>query len=159
MVKESELFVNQRIIEIFDEKKIRQIDFCNETGYSEKNLSNLLTGKVKKTSPEFFVAFAQIFPDINLRWLFLGEGNKYLTHKELAVARDVSPDEKTKLLTIIGEKDVELRNSKSIMKAAFDSLTEVAKTLERLPIIQENAQEWASLREAFNAGLRKLKNG
>ena len=78
MGKNEESPVNQRVAEVFREKKVRQIDFCKGTGFSEKNPSNLLTGKVKNTSPDFFVAFARYFPDVNLRWLFLGQGEKYL---------------------------------------------------------------------------------
>ena len=157
MGKNEESPVNQRVAGIFREKKVRQIDFCKATGFSEKNLSNLLTGKVKNTSPDFFVAFAGYFPDVNLRWLFLGEGEKYLSEAEMATSQNMSAAERQNLMAIIGEKDVKLIGNQRQIREVYQSLMELARIIEGLPVMQANQKEWQHLKEKLEEGLRKLQ--
>ncbi|MEO1260975.1 MAG: hypothetical protein AAFZ15_19400 [Bacteroidota bacterium] len=156
MGKNEESPVNQRVAEIFREKKVRQIDFCKGTGFSEKNLSNLLTGKVKNTSPDFFVAFAQYFPDVNLRWLFLGQGQKYMSETEMENSKNMSAAERQNLMAIIGEKDVKLIGNQRQIDEVYQSLVELARIIEGLPVMQTNQEEWRHLKEKMEEGLRKL---
>ena len=157
MGKNEDSLVNKRVAEIFWEKKVRQIDFCKWTGFNDKNLSNLLTGKVKNTSPDFFVSFARFFPDVNLRWLFLGEGERYLSEKEMAAAMNMSAAERQNLMATIGEKDVKLIGNQRQLREICRSLMGLARIIEGLPAMQAKREEWQHLKEKMDEGLRKLQ--
>ncbi len=73
----------QRLKFYFDSKKIQRKDFCQKTGYSEKNLSNALTGSVKLPRIDLIESLIRYDPNLNIRWLLLGEGEMMLnTEKE-----------------------------------------------------------------------------
>lgn len=70
--------VNQRIIQFYsDHLKMRPIDFARAIGMSKQVISGL---EYSTTFPgfRFFEGVAKTFPELNIRWLILGEGNMLL---------------------------------------------------------------------------------
>ena len=53
------------------------MEFSQITGYGEKSLSNFLTGRVKYPKIDLIDAVIRNFPDLNLIWLFTGEGEMF----------------------------------------------------------------------------------
>jgi hypothetical protein len=53
------------------------LEFSQITGYGEKSLSNFLTGRVKYPKIDLIDAVIRNFPDLNLIWLFTGEGEMF----------------------------------------------------------------------------------
>lgn len=69
-----ETTINQRVKRFFESKKISQKLFSEVTGYDEKSISNIVNDKTQYPKADFFQAFAIHYPEINLRWLLIGEG-------------------------------------------------------------------------------------
>ncbi|MGB1041747.1 MAG: hypothetical protein ACPGVD_12805 [Flavobacteriales bacterium] len=59
-------------------KKLSQSKFARLTGYEQKNVSSFLTKKVKFPRIDLVVVLAKYFPELNLRWLLLGEGEMWV---------------------------------------------------------------------------------
>lgn len=69
-------------------KEFSQKYFSDVTGFSEKNVSNIVKGLVLQPKSDFFVAIAQSFPELNLRWLLIGEGEMFHGENEMIVVRE-----------------------------------------------------------------------
>jgi transcriptional regulator with XRE-family HTH domain len=66
--------LRERLNQFLLEKNLSQSEFARQTGYHQKNISGFLTGTVKMPKVDLMVALATHFPELNLRWLLLGEG-------------------------------------------------------------------------------------
>ena len=66
--------ISQRIESFLNYQKISQTDFENVTGFSQRTLSNIISETTKNPKMDFFVAMATYYPNINIRWLLIGEG-------------------------------------------------------------------------------------
>ena len=64
--------VADRFVQFLREKKITQKEFEELTGFSAKNISNWLNGKVKSPRIELITALLSHFPEFNIEWLLLG---------------------------------------------------------------------------------------
>ena len=73
--------VIQNIRKYFAAKKIKQIDFCRSTNYSERTLSQFLSGRTKLPRLDLMEAFMKFDPTLNLRWLFFNEGEMFIDEK------------------------------------------------------------------------------
>ena len=67
--------IGDRFVIFLREKKINQKDFCKLTGYGQQSLSKLVQGKTPNPGVQLFVLVGQHFPELNLRWLIMGEGD------------------------------------------------------------------------------------
>jgi transcriptional regulator with XRE-family HTH domain len=66
--------LSERIKEFLDEKEISQKDFCDKTGYNDRTFSNVLTGRTKVPKIDLVEAFIRFYPEVDIRWLILGDG-------------------------------------------------------------------------------------
>lgn len=66
--------IKNRLETFLNSKDLSQAEFSRITGYHPKNISGFLTGTVKLPKIDLVVALATHFPELNLRWLLLGEG-------------------------------------------------------------------------------------
>ena len=71
--------VRERFIELMKEKDFSQSHFCKVTGYSASGVTKFVTGRTQYPKQDFFEAVKKAWPDVNLNWLIMGEGPKYLT--------------------------------------------------------------------------------
>jgi transcriptional regulator with XRE-family HTH domain len=69
--------INSRFKKFLQHKGLSQLEFSQITGYGEKSLSNFLTGRVKYPKIDLIDAVIRNFPDLNLIWLFTGEGEMF----------------------------------------------------------------------------------
>ena len=69
--------VSDRFLYFLREKQLSQTDFGNTTGFPQYNLSRFIAGKVKSPKIELITALVQYFPELNLRWLLIGEGEMF----------------------------------------------------------------------------------
>lgn len=69
--------LSERIKDFLQEKNITQKDFCDVTGYNDRNLSNILTGRTKVPKIDLIAAFIKFYPEVDVRWLVLGEGEMF----------------------------------------------------------------------------------
>ncbi|MFK7948171.1 MAG: helix-turn-helix domain-containing protein [Saprospiraceae bacterium] len=73
--------VNERFKRFLQHKGLSQTDFSQITGYGEKSLSNFLTGRVKYPKIDLIDAVIRNFSELNLTWLFTGEGEMFTNEK------------------------------------------------------------------------------
>ena len=69
--------VSDRFLFFLREKKISQKEFCKITGYGVQSLSKFVNGSTSNPGVQLFILTAQHFPDVNIKWLMLGEGEMW----------------------------------------------------------------------------------
>ena len=108
--------VRQRFKELLEEEGTLPTHFSKEINEEYSNLSNLLSGRTKDPKVEIFVKTMKARPRWNFRWLFLGEGNKYLD------------DDK---ILIVQEPETEYKGDAAILKSLTDQLDYMRSELKR----------------------------
>ncbi|MGB1040900.1 MAG: helix-turn-helix domain-containing protein [Flavobacteriales bacterium] len=105
--------LTNRIPQLLQQKKLSQSQFCNETGFSKQNLSKFLRGSVKHVKVEIAIVIAKSYPEVNLRWLLLGEGEMFnenvqpvntTLHEEVIQLKDEISRLKDKIITLLEER-------------------------------------------------------
>jgi transcriptional regulator with XRE-family HTH domain len=66
--------IGERFALILKNKGITQKLFSQRTNYSEQAISKLIKGQTQSPKADLIAQIATLFPDVNLRWLILGEG-------------------------------------------------------------------------------------
>jgi transcriptional regulator with XRE-family HTH domain len=79
--------IKNRLETFLSSKELTQAEFSRITGYHPKNISGFLTGTVKLPKIDLVVALATHFPELNLRWLLLGEG-EMINSKTIEIDKD-----------------------------------------------------------------------
>ena len=82
-----------RIQQILDAKKLSATQFSEEIGIQRSSLSHVLSGR-NKPSLDFMLKIKSRYPDINLNWLLLGDGE--MNEKEISavgIVNETLPDE------------------------------------------------------------------
>lgn len=74
--------VNQRFGDFLHERKISISDFAKKTGIISQTVGDIVNGKTKQPKSNFFQAVATHYPEVNLRWLLVGEGEMYLNKNQ-----------------------------------------------------------------------------
>lgn len=69
--------VSDRFLFFLREKGLSQTNFETITGFPQHNLSRFIRGTVKSPKIELITALLSHFPELNLRWLLLGEGEMF----------------------------------------------------------------------------------
>ena len=69
--------IGDRFVLFLREKKISQKEFCEQTGYGQQSLSKFIQGKTTNPGVQLFILVAEHFPELNIKWLMLGEGNMW----------------------------------------------------------------------------------
>ncbi|MEJ2596184.1 MAG: helix-turn-helix transcriptional regulator, partial [bacterium] len=68
--------MTERIQQLISDKKLSPTQFSDEIGIQRSSLSHVLSGR-NKPSLDFMLKIKTRFPEVNLDWLLLGEGNMY----------------------------------------------------------------------------------
>lgn len=151
--------VNQRFELFLFNEKISAREFARNTGMTPQTVINISNGTTANPKSDFFIAVATHYPKLNLRWLLLEEGEMYLSEGAAKKVMEISKGERAKLMSIIGEKDVQLLDAGKAMEEAYEVFVEVAAFLDELEIVEENREKWAPLKKAFGDALGKLNAG
>ena len=69
--------VSDRFLFFLREKKISQKEFCKITGYGVQSLSKFVNGSTSNPGVQLFILTAKHFPEVNIKWLMLGEGEMW----------------------------------------------------------------------------------
>ncbi|MCT4602495.1 MAG: hypothetical protein N4A59_06310 [Marinifilum sp.] len=102
--------VSERISRVCDVKKIRQVDLILNRLASKQTISNIMRG-VQKPGYDFLEKFIKLFPDLNARWLFTGEGEMFgeeITNVSITGGTNVLADDITQYKgkgNVIGQKN------------------------------------------------------
>ena len=64
----------ERIKQLLEKKKLTATQFSEEIGVQRSSLSHVLSGR-NKPSLDFMLKVKERYPELNLNWLLLGEGN------------------------------------------------------------------------------------
>ena len=70
--------VRERFIQLMEEKNFSQTQFSKESGYTINATNKFLTGRTTSPKIDFIEAVKKAWPEVNLNWLIMGEGPKYL---------------------------------------------------------------------------------
>ncbi len=90
--------MTERIQQLINDKKLSATQFSDEIGIQRSSLSHVLSGR-NKPSLDFMLKIKTRFPDVNLDWLLLGEGQMYKEKKDtedriIDLAGEVNNEEK-----------------------------------------------------------------
>ncbi len=69
--------VSDRFVLFMREQGLNQKDLAERINYPRTNLSNFVNGNVKSPKIDLLVALASEYPQLNINWLLLGEGNMW----------------------------------------------------------------------------------
>jgi transcriptional regulator with XRE-family HTH domain len=83
--------VNQRFEKMLEVLKILPAHFAKKVGTDKNTVGNILSGKTKLPKADLFISIAKFFPEINLRWLLLGEGEMFSDKEVGNVLRGPEP--------------------------------------------------------------------
>jgi transcriptional regulator with XRE-family HTH domain len=73
--------IGERFALILKEKGVTQKSFSERIGYSEQSISKLMKGQTLSPKADLIAQIAVLLPDVNLRWLLLGEGEMFIENK------------------------------------------------------------------------------
>lgn len=66
--------IGERFALVLKKKGITQKSFSKRAKYSEQAISKLIKGQTQSPKADLIAEIAVLFPDVNLRWLIIGEG-------------------------------------------------------------------------------------
>ena len=114
--------INQRFSDLLHSKKISGLRFAEITGMNHRTVNNIENGATKYPKADFFSAIAKHFPDVNFRWLLLGEGEMYHDGERITVVREPSAE-----YTSAGEVVQELKDTLADMAVEKRRLEKTVK--------------------------------
>lgn len=137
--------MNKRLSDFIEYKTGgKQIEFANTMGWSPQYLAKLLKGDSFGVRP--VLALLEKFPELNARWLLLGEGGM-ISNKQLESLKDRF----VKLLEI--DKYIPVMSPDEIRQLAEDNLEFDNETIMRWNTLLNNKNE--QLQEIYKAALNK----
>lgn len=74
--------IGERFALVLKEKGITQKSFSERTGYSEQSISKLMKGQTQSPRADLVAQIAVLLPDVNLRWLLVGEGEMFIDNQD-----------------------------------------------------------------------------
>jgi transcriptional regulator with XRE-family HTH domain len=73
--------IGERFALVLKEKGITQKSFSEKTKYSEQAISKLIKGQTQSPKADLVAKIAVLLPDVNLRWLLVGEGEMFIDNQ------------------------------------------------------------------------------
>jgi transcriptional regulator with XRE-family HTH domain len=110
------MIISERFEQFLGIKRISQRDFSEIPGFPAYSLSKIITGRTQIPKIDLIIALMQYFPELNLRWLLIGEGEMFQapieeTNSELVIRNEKLQIENSKLrndLILAKDKIIEL---------------------------------------------------
>jgi plasmid maintenance system antidote protein VapI len=81
--------MKERILKILDEFNLTSTRLADTINVQRSSISHILSGR-NKPSFDFIQKILKRYPEINSRWLLLGEGNMYSAQKQSSLLFDQS---------------------------------------------------------------------
>jgi transcriptional regulator with XRE-family HTH domain len=66
--------IGERFALVLKEKKVTQKSFAEKVGVTEQSITKLVKGQTQSPKADLIAQLTVMFPDLNLRWLLIGEG-------------------------------------------------------------------------------------
>jgi transcriptional regulator with XRE-family HTH domain len=109
--------IGERLAILLKNKGISQKAFSKKIDYREQSISNLITGITKSPRADLVTELARLFPDVNLRWLLLEEGE--MLKEGMSIA-----DETQQILDDLQIENSKLRNDLLLAQGKIIELLE-----------------------------------
>jgi transcriptional regulator with XRE-family HTH domain len=100
--------IGERFALILKKKGVTQKSFSERTKYSEQAISKVIKGQTQSPKADLIAEIAVLLPDVNLRWLLLGEGEMFFNHSnndnlilENSRLKDELLDSKNKVIELL----------------------------------------------------------
>ena len=100
--------IGERFALVLKEKGVTQKSFSERTGYSEQSISKLMKGQTQSPKADLIAKIAVLFPDLNLRWLLIDEGEMLVDNEnseklrlENSRLKDELLDSKNKIIELL----------------------------------------------------------
>ena len=85
--KKAKIPVNSRIVEVCDDKKIRQKELIDAGCGSQQTINNVWHSR-QKPKIDFVIKLLSIVPNLDANWLLTGKGDMYLKEEETPMITD-----------------------------------------------------------------------
>lgn len=79
--------MNDRLMHFLKARNLTSTRLADEIGVQRSSISHILSGR-NKPSYDFIYKFLEHYPDVNPRWLILGQGNMYLQKTQATLPFD-----------------------------------------------------------------------
>jgi transcriptional regulator with XRE-family HTH domain len=109
--------IGERFALILKKKGITQKSFSKRAKYSEQAISKLIKGQTQSPKADLIAQLTVMFPDVNLRWLLIGEGE--MLKEGMSVA-----DETQQILDDLQIENSKLRNDLLLAQGKIIELLE-----------------------------------
>lgn len=145
--------INQRVAHFFRVKKITQTEFSDKTGYSRGNIVNIIQGKTAVPKIDLVQAFLIYYPEINIRWLLLGE-------EPMILEENYQTTEKL-YIQALGKKEIALikaqkQTDETIMKQKKNLADYEAQMKELEGVMNKHLAELKKQKIPHNENLKKM---
>jgi transcriptional regulator with XRE-family HTH domain len=104
--------IGERFALVLKSKGVTQKSFSEKIGYSEQAISKLIKGQIQSPKADLIAQIAILFPDINLRWLLIGEGQIFNNENTDITTLQIEINNLRKDFNINQEKIIELLENK-----------------------------------------------
>lgn len=104
------LTISQRLRLFLDEVNLGQQEFANVIGVSKQVVSNAVNGRTKFPKSDFLIQVIRAYPQLNIYWLLLGEGEMILSEpnidlkNELEQVKNENSQLKDKIIQLLENK-------------------------------------------------------
>lgn len=132
--------MEERIKKFMEYKGISPSELADTIGVQRSNVTHVLKGR-NKPSFQFIEKLLQIYPDMNAKWLLLGEGNMIEGHTKSRTLFDPIPETIVKPVSN-AEKKYESENLN------VSNIVEPKETISK-PTLQENIEPENKLNDSF----------
>ncbi len=79
--------MKERLLQFLNNRGITSTRLADQIGVQRSSISHIVSGR-NKPSYDFIYKFLEHYPQINPKWLILGEGSMYLQQKQSTLAFD-----------------------------------------------------------------------
>ena len=100
--------IGERFALILKKKGVTQKSFSERTKYSEQAISKVIKGQTQSPKADLITEIAVSIPDVNLRWLLIGEGEMFIDNQngdnlilENSRLKDELLDSKNKVIELL----------------------------------------------------------
>jgi transcriptional regulator with XRE-family HTH domain len=104
--------IGERFALVLKKKGVTQKSFAEKVGVTEQSISKLIKGQTQSPKADLIAQLTIMFPDVNLRWLLIGEGEMLkegmsisdATQEELEQLRKENSQLKDKIIGFLENK-------------------------------------------------------
>jgi transcriptional regulator with XRE-family HTH domain len=86
--------MKERLLEFLNSHNLTSTRLADTISVQRSSISHILSGR-NKPSYDFIHKFLQHYPDINPKWLILGEGSMYSKEKQTSMSFEQQPEQST----------------------------------------------------------------